>query len=103
MTCLILRNTNEGGDEHRAGRISLSTEALEPEAFEPEAGDMLCDPTVVFEKAAETATEYNDRLELEDCVMNEIAKEIATTNTLLPSSSTTTTTTTTNTISFDRE
>jgi len=82
VKCLITRITDEGG------RISLSTEALEPEP-----GDMLCNPNLVFEKAAETATKYNDRLELEDFIMNEIATEIATstiTNTLLPSSSSTT-------------
>mmetsp|Transcript_17771 Transcript_17771/g.19490 ORF Transcript_17771/g.19490 Transcript_17771/m.19490 type:complete len:404 (-) Transcript_17771:178-1389(-) len=84
VKCLIIRITKEG-DDHRSDRISLSTEALEPEP-----GDMLCNPNMVFTKAAETATTYNDRSELENFVMNEIANEIATTNTLLPSSSSTT-------------
>jgi len=82
VKCLIIRITKEG-DDQRSDRISLSTEALEPEP-----GDMLCNPNMVFTKAAETATIYNDRSELENFVMNEIANEIATTNTLLPSSST---------------
>jgi small subunit ribosomal protein S1 len=42
------------------GRISLSTKQLEPEA-----GDMLKNPTLVFEKAEEMAAKYREKMRAE--------------------------------------
>ena len=43
------------------GRIALSTKTLEPEP-----GDMLRDPGMVFEKADDTAARYHERMEVQD-------------------------------------
>jgi len=53
------------------GRIALSTKTLEPEP-----GDMLKDPTAVFEKAEETAQKYHERMEAERKAREEAARDI---------------------------
>jgi len=53
------------------GRIALSTKTLEPEP-----GDMLKDPKMVFEKAEETAAKYHERMEAERRAREEAAKDI---------------------------
>jgi len=53
------------------GRIALSTKTLEPEP-----GDMLKDPTRVFELADETAAKYHQRMEAERKAREEAAKDI---------------------------
>merc|ERR1719261_1685285 len=53
------------------GRIALSTKTLEPEP-----GDMLKDPDMVFEKAEETAQKYHERMEAERKAREEAARDI---------------------------
>merc|ERR1719261_2167668 len=53
------------------GRIALSTKTLEPEP-----GDMLKDPLMVFEKAEETAEKYHQRMEAERKAREEAARDI---------------------------
>jgi len=53
------------------GRIALSTKTLEPEP-----GDMLKDPSLVFDKAEETAEKYHARMEAERKVREEAARDI---------------------------
>lgn len=53
------------------GRIALSTKTLEPEP-----GDMLKDPKMVFEKAEETAQKYHARMEEERKQREEAARDI---------------------------
>lgn len=53
------------------GRIALSTKTLEPEP-----GDMLKDPSSVFEKAEETAQKYHERMEAERKAREEAARDI---------------------------
>lgn len=53
------------------GRIALSTKTLEPEP-----GDMLKDPSTVFEKAEETAQKYHERMEAERKAREEAARDI---------------------------
>lgn len=53
------------------GRIALSTKTLEPEP-----GDMLKDPVMVFEKAEETAEKYHQRMEAERKAREEAARDI---------------------------
>jgi small subunit ribosomal protein S1 len=53
------------------GRIALSTKTLEPEP-----GDMLKDPALVFEKAEETAEKYHARMEAERKAREEAARDI---------------------------
>lgn len=53
------------------GRIALSTKTLEPEP-----GDMLKDPSMVFEKAEETAAAYHARMEAERQAREEAARDI---------------------------
>merc|ERR1719261_64418 len=53
------------------GRIALSTKTLEPEP-----GDMLKDPDMVFENAEETAKAYHERMEAERKAREEAARDI---------------------------
>jgi small subunit ribosomal protein S1 len=53
------------------GRIALSTKTLEPEP-----GDMLRDPDMVFEKAEDTAQKYHERMEAERKAREEAARDI---------------------------
>jgi small subunit ribosomal protein S1 len=53
------------------GRIALSTKTLEPEP-----GDMLKDPSMVFAKADETARKYHERMEAERKAREEAARDI---------------------------
>ena len=53
------------------GRIALSTKTLEPEP-----GDMLKDPDMVFEKAEATAARYHERMEAERKAREEAARDI---------------------------
>jgi len=53
------------------GRIALSTKTLEPEP-----GDMLKDPTRVFDMAEETAAKYHERMEMERRAREEDTKNI---------------------------
>lgn len=53
------------------GRIALSTKTLEPEP-----GDMLKDPEMVFEKAEETAEKYHTKMEEERKAREEAARDI---------------------------
>ncbi len=53
------------------GRIALSTKTLEPEP-----GDMLKDPAMVFAKAEETALKYHERMEAERKAREEAARDI---------------------------
>ena len=53
------------------GRIALSTKTLEPEP-----GDMLKDPAMVFAKAEETAEKYHQRMEAERKAREEAARDI---------------------------
>lgn len=53
------------------GRIALSTKTLEPEP-----GDMLKNPALVFEKAEETARKYHERMEAERISREEAARDI---------------------------
>jgi len=53
------------------GRIALSTKVLEPEP-----GDMIKDPAMVFEKADETAAKYHERMEAERKAREEAAQDI---------------------------
>lgn len=53
------------------GRIALSTKTLEPEP-----GDMLKDPAMVFAKAEETAAAYHARMEAERQAREEAARDI---------------------------
>ena len=53
------------------GRIALSTKTLEPEP-----GDMLKDPAMVFEKAEDTAVAYHARMEAERQAREEAARDI---------------------------
>jgi len=53
------------------GRIALATKTLEPEA-----GDMLRDPQMVFDKAEETAARYHEKLEEERKVREATARDI---------------------------
>jgi small subunit ribosomal protein S1 len=53
------------------GRIALSTKTLEPEP-----GDMLRDPGMVFDKAEETAQKYHERMESERKAREEAARDI---------------------------
>jgi hypothetical protein len=53
------------------GRIALSTKTLEAEA-----GDMLKNPQLVFEKAEETAALYHSRMEAERQAREEAARGI---------------------------
>lgn len=53
------------------GRIALSTKTLEPEP-----GDMLKDPLMVFAKAEETAQKYHERMEAERKAREEAARDI---------------------------
>mmetsp|Transcript_46849 Transcript_46849/g.114258 ORF Transcript_46849/g.114258 Transcript_46849/m.114258 type:complete len:424 (+) Transcript_46849:219-1490(+) len=53
------------------GRIALSTKTLEPNP-----GDMLKDPTMVFDKAEETAEKYHAKMEEERKAREEAARDI---------------------------
>jgi len=53
------------------GRIALSTKTLEPEP-----GDMMKDPAMVFAKAEETAEKYHQRMEAERKAREEAARDI---------------------------
>lgn len=53
------------------GRIALSTKTLEPEP-----GDMLKDPEMVFENAEDTAQKYHERMEAERKAREEAARDI---------------------------
>jgi small subunit ribosomal protein S1 len=53
------------------GRIALSTKTLEPEP-----GDMLKDPMMVFERAEDTAKKYHERMEAERKAREEAARDI---------------------------
>ena len=53
------------------GRIALSTKTLEPEP-----GDMLKDPDMVFENAEDTAQKYHERMEAERKAREEAARDI---------------------------
>lgn len=53
------------------GRIALSTKTLEPEP-----GDMLKNPEMVFEQAEATAAKYHERMEAERKAREEAAKDI---------------------------
>lgn len=53
------------------GRIALSTKTLEPEP-----GDMLKNPALVFEKAEETAKKYHEKMEAERKTREEAARDI---------------------------
>jgi len=53
------------------GRIALSTKVLEPEP-----GDMIKDPKMVFENADETAAKYHERMEAERKAREEAAQDI---------------------------
>ena len=53
------------------GRIALSTKTLEPEP-----GDMLKDPDMVFENAEETARKYHEKMEEERKAREEAARDI---------------------------
>lgn len=53
------------------GRIALSTKTLEPNP-----GDMLRDPAMVFEKAEETAEKYHSQMEKERKAREEAARDI---------------------------
>jgi len=53
------------------GRIALSTKTLEPEP-----GDMLKNPTLVFDKAEETAAAYHARMDAERQAREEAARDI---------------------------
>lgn len=53
------------------GRIALSTKTLEPEP-----GDMMKDPQMVFEKAEETAQKYHERMEAERKAREAAARDI---------------------------
>mmetsp|Transcript_32165 Transcript_32165/g.40331 ORF Transcript_32165/g.40331 Transcript_32165/m.40331 type:complete len:391 (-) Transcript_32165:360-1532(-) len=53
------------------GRIALSTKTLEPEP-----GDMIKDPSKVYENAEETAAKYHERMEAERKAREEAAKSI---------------------------
>jgi len=53
------------------GRIALSTKTLEPEP-----GDMLRDPSKVFELAEDSAKKYHERMEAERKAREEAAKDI---------------------------
>ena len=53
------------------GRIALSTKTLEPEP-----GDMIKNPQMVFEKAEETAKIYHERMETERKQREEAARDI---------------------------
>lgn len=53
------------------GRIALSTKTLEPEP-----GDMIKNPTKVFELAEETARKYHERMEAERKAREEAARDI---------------------------
>lgn len=65
LKCMII-------DHDKAnGRIALSTKTLEPEP-----GDMLKDPQMVYEMAEETAQKYHERMEAERKAREEAAKDI---------------------------
>merc|ERR1719261_1731970 len=53
------------------GRIALSTKTLEPEP-----GDMLRNPQIVFDKAEETAAAYHARMDAERQAREEAARDI---------------------------
>jgi predicted secreted acid phosphatase len=53
------------------GRIALSTKTLEPQP-----GDMLRDPGMVFEKAEETAMAYHAKMEKERQQREEAARDV---------------------------
>jgi small subunit ribosomal protein S1 len=53
------------------GRIALSTKTLEPEP-----GDMIKNPKMVFEMAEQTAAKYHERMEAERRAREEAAKDI---------------------------
>eukprot|EP00543_Licmophora_paradoxa_P001440 CAMPEP_0202458028 /NCGR_PEP_ID=MMETSP1360-20130828/20383_1 /ASSEMBLY_ACC=CAM_ASM_000848 /TAXON_ID=515479 /ORGANISM="Licmophora paradoxa, Strain CCMP2313" /LENGTH=398 /DNA_ID=CAMNT_0049078345 /DNA_START=56 /DNA_END=1252 /DNA_ORIENTATION=+ len=53
------------------GRIALSTKTLEPQP-----GDMLKDPQMVFDMAEETAQKYHERMEAERKAREEAARDI---------------------------
>jgi small subunit ribosomal protein S1 len=53
------------------GRIALSTKTLEPDL-----GDMLKDPQMVFDMAEETAKKYHERMEAERKAREEAARDI---------------------------
>ena len=53
------------------GRIALSTKTLEPEP-----GDMMKDPEMVFDRAEETAQMYHERMEAERKAREEAARDI---------------------------
>merc|ERR1712064_229345 len=53
------------------GRIALSTKFIEPEP-----GDMLRDPAMVFERAEETARLYHEKMENERKAREEAARDI---------------------------
>eukprot|EP00549_Striatella_unipunctata_P011814 CAMPEP_0118702396 /NCGR_PEP_ID=MMETSP0800-20121206/17868_1 /TAXON_ID=210618 ORGANISM="Striatella unipunctata, Strain CCMP2910" /NCGR_SAMPLE_ID=MMETSP0800 /ASSEMBLY_ACC=CAM_ASM_000638 /LENGTH=434 /DNA_ID=CAMNT_0006603593 /DNA_START=99 /DNA_END=1403 /DNA_ORIENTATION=- len=53
------------------GRIALSTKTLEPEP-----GDMLKNPQLVYEKAEETGKKYHERMEAERKAREEVARGI---------------------------
>jgi small subunit ribosomal protein S1 len=65
VKCMIIDHDNVNG------RIALSTKTLEPEP-----GDMLKDPALVFEKAEETAQKYHARMEEERKAREAAARDI---------------------------
>lgn len=65
VKCMIINQDRE------KGRISLSTRTLEPEP-----GDMIKDPQVVFDKAEEMAERYQQRMEDERKAAADVADDI---------------------------
>lgn len=65
IKCMIINQDKE------KGRISLSTKTLEPEP-----GDMLKNPALVYEKAEEMAERYHKRLEEERKAAADVADDI---------------------------
>lgn len=65
IKCMIISQDKE------KGRISLSTKTLEPEP-----GDMIRDPQLVFDKAEEMAERYHKRLEEERKAAADVADDI---------------------------
>lgn len=68
VKCMIINQDKE------KGRISLSTKTLEPEP-----GDMVRNPALVFEKADEMAIRYHKRLEEERKAAADVADDIVST------------------------
>lgn len=68
VKCMVINQDKE------KGRISLSTKTLEPEP-----GDMLRDPQIVYDRAEEMAERYHKRLEEERKAAADVADDIVST------------------------